>query len=185
PKLMPLNREGDAIAADLADEPLDLRVLLGVAPVVLQRDRVARVVRSDRGLQIGDELRVRQFCLAKGHVRDFHSRSLPKTLSRATMPSCCRYCTTSRRPNFDAPSSRSRKVYGTSTIFLVLARAITSNPILKPIAFRCTPSIAVRRTAKNPLVASRTGTRTLPMRHATRETTRRRSGQSMVAPPLM
>src|SRR6266550_2724329 len=184
PKLVPLKREGDAIAADLADEPLDLRVLLGVPPVVLERDRIARLVGAKSGVHVGDEFGVGELRLAKCHVRHFHLRSLPRTLSRATMPSCCRYCTTSRRPNFEAPSSRSRKVYGTSTIFFVFARAITSNPILKPIAFRCTPSRAVRRTAKKPLVASLTGTRTLPMRQATRETIRRRSGQSWTAPPL-
>src|SRR5207237_3425070 len=135
PSLVALVCEADALAADLADEALDLRVLLGVAPVILQRDGVARVVGPKGRLHVGDELRIGELRLAEHDVSSFQC-SLPRTLSRATMPTCWRYCTTSRRPNFEAPSSRSRKVYGTSTIVFVFARAMTSNPILKPMAFR-------------------------------------------------
>ena len=60
----------------------------------------------------------------------------------------------SRRPNFDFPSSRSRNTYGTSTERVYLARAMISNPILKPMGLSFTPSIADRRSAKNPDVES-------------------------------
>src|SRR2546428_1463681 len=172
----------DAPSVELADEALDLRVLVGVPPVVLVDHRILRVVWTNGRVEISRERGVLDPRLAEGDVACLH-RSFPVTLSRATMPSCRRYCPISRRPNFDAPSSRSRNGYRTSTIRRAFARAITSNPILKPMAFSRTPSMAERRTAKNPLVASRTGTSALPSRQATRDTTRRRSGQSSVAPP--
>src|SRR5256712_9871286 len=172
----------DARSVDLADEALDLPVLLRVPPGVFVEDGILGIIGTNSRLEISRECGVFDPRTPERDVACLHL-SLPSALSRATMPSCRRYCPISRRPNFDAPSSRSRKVYGTSTIRRAFARAITSNPILKPIAFSGTPSMAERRTAKNPLVASRTGTSAFPRKQATRDTTRRRNGQSMVAPP--
>src|SRR5207237_503028 len=156
PKRVALIRVGDTVPVELADKPLDLRVLFRVEPVILRDDRIPWLIGPNRGFKVRDERGVGQLRLAEYDVARLQW-SLPRTVCRAAMPSGSRYCRTSRRPNLDAPSSRSRKVYGTSMIFFAFARAITSSPILKPIAFRCTPSRAMRRTAKKPLVASRTG----------------------------
>src|SRR5216117_1567426 len=99
----------DAHTVDLADEALDLPVHLGVAPVIFVDDRILGIIGTNSRLEIGRECSVIDPRLPKRDVACLHL-SLPSALSRATMPSCRRYCPISRRPNFDAPSSRSKGV---------------------------------------------------------------------------
>src|SRR5205807_9845285 len=110
PGVVAVDGKGDRDATDLSDEPLDPYLLLGIAPVVLQRHRIARILGTDRGLHVRDERGIAELRRTHGQVRDPHFPSLPRALSRATIPSCFRYWPTSPRPNFEAPSSRSRNV---------------------------------------------------------------------------
>src|SRR5258708_139391 len=104
----------DVLAAERSDEPLDGGLRFDHRPVVPQHLRIFGVVGAHRGVDVRYECRVVKRRGAELQVGGLH-RILPSILSRATWPSCTAYCMISRRPNFDAPSSRSRKVYGTST----------------------------------------------------------------------